>query len=97
MSRAQPSRRGFLGAIAAALALPAAARRGKAPAVAEGLTPERLAVIEAAVTDLKPVTGITVTTGGSGYTSAPVVTFSGCPGSGARATATLAGIATQRG
>lgn len=35
------------------------------------------------------VVGVTVTDGGSGYTNAPVVTFSGGGGSGATATATL--------
>jgi hypothetical protein len=94
MSRQQPSRRGFLGALAAALALPAAfARRGKAP------TADDLAVIREAAADLKPVTwcvqehdpatgvtSITLTNGGCGYTSSPVVSFSG---GGATATPTL--------
>ena len=35
--------------------------------------------------------GVTVTAGGSGYTSAPTVTFSGGGGSGAQATATITG------
>jgi hypothetical protein len=37
------------------------------------------------------VTGITVTSGGSGYTSEPAVTLSGGTGSGARAKAIMAG------
>ena len=37
------------------------------------------------------VSGITVTAGGSGYTSAPAVTISGGGGTGATATSTLTG------
>ena len=43
------------------------------------------------VDDPNPVTGVTVTDGGSGYTSAPTVSFSGGGGSGASATATVEG------
>lgn len=41
------------------------------------------------------ITGVAVTTGGTGYTSAPTVTFTGGAGSGAAATATVvAGVVT---
>lgn len=40
------------------------------------------------------VTGITLTNGGSGYTSAPTVTITGGGGTGATATATVAGAVT---
>ncbi len=39
-----------------------------------------------------PVTGLTVTNGGSGYTSAPGVNFSGGGGTGAAATAQISGV-----
>lgn len=68
MSREQPSRRGFLGAIAAALALPATARHAEDPTAAADST-------------TRTVT-LTITTGGSGYTSKPIVSFSDGGGSG---------------
>jgi hypothetical protein len=42
-------------------------------------------------TDPGTITSVTVTAGGSGYTSAPTVTFTGGGGTGAAATATVAG------
>jgi hypothetical protein len=55
-----------------------------------GTAPEIISYL-ASVTVSSPITGAVITSGGSGYTSAPAVTISGSGGTGATASATISG------